>query len=180
MTVVHHPPYLVEAFGAHQLSSEEDYALLSVLDHIMWNRMRGLTELVDPRHPGGHLGGEPGWSIDRQMEPGEARLFVARQRIEFANAKPKPVVVPDPPADAGPDPTWPRWARFKAELGFPDEFGNPKYPLCYYDAATFEDFLKKILAVYVKYHPESTAQAEQILKHAAYWVEHDANRGSAA
>jgi hypothetical protein len=145
----------------------------------MFDPLERVVELVDPAHAGAGLGGEPGWHISRQMVPGEALLFEQRMRRKYANAKPGPLVTTDPPANAGPDSTWPAWARFKVELGFPDEFGNPKYPLQYYDAATFEKFLRMFLEVYVKHHPDASAQAEKILKHAAYWAEHDAHRGGA-
>ena len=158
-------------------ASAADFAIWYGLDFALIDkRLNQLCEVVDPNHAGGRIGGEPGWSIERQMEPGEERRLVARLRVEFANAKPEPPTFAEPPPDAGPDAAWPTWARFKAELAFPDEFGNPKYPLRYYDAQTFEGFLTKILATYLKYHPDCAQQVEQILANAHYWVKHDAKR----
>jgi hypothetical protein len=173
MTVTVHPPYITEAFGATAYSVAYDYALLSCLEICTWNRLKGLVKLVDPSHAGAQAGGEPGWSIERQMVPGEARHRVARLRIECQNYLPRPPIFVEPAEDAGPDKTWPDFARFKVELVFPDEFGNPEYPLRYYDATTFEGFLRKILAVYVKHHPEEAGLVQQILEHAHYWVDHD-------
>jgi hypothetical protein len=167
---------LDEAFGLQYSDQNENYALFYFFAGIFSDlSLNALNSLVDPAHAGAHLGGEPGWSIDRQKEPGEERRYVARMRVQFANAKPKPPVWREPEPEEGPDPSWPKGARYMVELGFPKEFGDPKYPLMYYDAATFEGFLQKILAVYLKYHPESAKQVEQILAHAHYWVELDSN-----
>jgi hypothetical protein len=167
---------LADAFGPSAFDrAHEHYALFYALGDGVWGRpLSKILALVDPNHAGARIDGEPGWSTERQMVPGEERRLVARLRVEFANAKPKPPTFAEPPPDAGPDPAWPAWARFKAELAFPDEFDNPKYPRRYYDAQTFEGFLTKILAAYLKHHPESAQQVEQILANAHDWVEHDA------
>jgi hypothetical protein len=159
-------------------TSATDFAIWYGLDFaLMDKRLHQLSELVDPNCAGGRIGGEPGWSIERQMETGEERRLVARLRVEFANAKPKPPTFAEPSPDERPDLGWPSWARFKAELAFPDKFGNPAHPLRCCDAKTFEGFLTKMLTVYLKYHPESAQQVEQILASAAYWVKRDATRG---
>jgi hypothetical protein len=164
---------LADAFGPSAFDrTNEHYALFYALGHGVWGCPLGeILALVDSGYPGGELQGEPGWLIERQMEIGEPQRRAQRLLTRFPHGG---QVIKDPGPTAGPDPTWPAWARFKVELYEPDEFDNPKYPLRYYDAATFEGFLKKILTVYLKYHPESGQQVEQILANAHYWVEHDA------
>jgi hypothetical protein len=178
MPIIYHPPYAAEASADSAHQYETEFAIFYALNLTMRDGLRGLCDLVDLAHAGAHLGGEPGWSIDRQKEPGEERRYVARLRVQFANAKPKPPVWREPGPEEGPDLSWPEGSRYKVELNEPAEFGDPKYPLIYYDALTFEGFLKKILAVYVKYNPESAEQVEEILAHAHYWVELDAKARS--
>jgi hypothetical protein len=173
------PSYVREAIREGAMDDDPsnfalEYGLDSALRYADIDRV---AQLVDPAHAGGRVGGEPGWYIERQMVPGEARRRVARLRVECRNHLPRPPIFTEPAEDAGPDKTWPAFARFKAELAFPQEFGDPKHPIQYYDAATFEGFLQKILAVYVKHHPEEADMVQQILNHAHYWVEHDRKPG---
>jgi hypothetical protein len=156
-------------------SNHADYGLMYALDLTLLDRhLDLLCNLVDPSYSGGDLQGEPGWLIQRQMEIGEPQRRAQRLLLRFPHGG---KVIKDPGPTVGPDATWPPSARFKVELYEPEEFGSPKYPVRYYDAATFESFLQTLLSVYVKYNPESKLEVEQILNHARYWAEHD--RGAA-
>jgi hypothetical protein len=199
---ISHPQYLQEALSDEDRNRDEDYALLYGLATVFLDKkLESLRDLVDPQVAGPTVSGEPGWGIERQHRKGEVLQAQLRIRNHFlragldADGKPLPNLsaaqqeehartrerasrspvmnAPLPSEDRGADPSWPAWARFKVDL-IASEFGDPKYPLQYYDAASFEGFLRKLLPVYVKYHPESAELVDQILAHAHYWVEHDA------
>jgi hypothetical protein len=164
---------LDEAFGLQYSDQNENYALFYFFAGIFSDlSLNALNSLVDPAYAGPQLQGEPGWCIERQFEAGERQLRAKRLLERFPQGG---HVIKDPGPELGIDPSWPPGARYKVELYAPAEFGDPKYPLMYYDAVTFEGFLQKILAVYLKYHPETAKQVEQILAHAHYWVELDSN-----
>jgi hypothetical protein len=167
---------LKEVFGPTAFSRVDDnYAIFYVLgDVVLGLPLKGIEALVDRSHAGAELQGEPGWRIERQMEVGEGRRKSERLLERFPHGG---HVIKDPGPEAGPNASWPEGARYKVELYEPEEFGNPAHPLRYYDAATFESFLQKILTVYIKYHPEAQLEAMRILKLAHYWVELDSGVG---
>ncbi len=194
--------YWMAAFGGGYLErGDPDFALRQGLSDTLHDHgLDRLATLVDPDHPNARIGGEPGWGIERQMLRGEVRRSEQRWRerllraglddqgqplpdlpptIRESNAKSREMgrqsmSRPLPTEELGPEAGWPAWARFKAELSFPDEFDNPEHPVVYYDAARIEQILSKVLAVYVQHHPESKTQAERILSHARWWAAHDA------
>lgn len=115
--------------------------------------------------------GEPGWYLSRQLRKGE--LFQQYDYYSRRHHSKRRIFRPYSP-DAGPNPQWPRWARFKASLDDPGEFDDPAHPERYYDAATFQDLLTRLLTVYMRRNPEVAVPIEEIRASLAYWVERDA------
>ncbi len=134
-------------------------------------RFNELRDFLDPKVPHAGITGEPGWYLSRQLRKGE--LFEQYEYYWKLRQSKRHTFRPYSP-DAGPDPDWPKWARFCASLIDPEEFGDPSHPVRYYDAATFQDFLSRMLTVYMRRNSEVSVPIEQIRASLAYWVERDA------
>jgi hypothetical protein len=144
-------------------------------------------KLLDPGNSSGPPGDE--WAfLCRRFRYGEFAI-AAKAKLELDLKYGSPLTReralerlkhPMPSASENPHSTWPVGTRFKAL--FLDESAEiealgarAEFPEMYYDAPTFQQITRLLMAAHAKQYPDAEVDARaRILAHATWWVDHDA------
>ena len=163
---------VVDQVERHERFSIFEYGLAESLMRRYPAGLQDVIRFFDPEVPGAALAGDPGWSMYRKPEAGERYRFFSALNARHPE-RPQPWPVPGPEEGATPD--WPISARFLAQADVPEDLGDPAYPEEYFTAAEVHEYIRRLMPVYAKYHPESQAQCDHILALSQWWVDHDAS-----